>query len=369
MRRYKDIFFVLLEVESLLGGGDYSILRLFGEVSKYSKVVILTNRNLRSFDLPGNALIIRVPQLSWKVRGSTRVNKFIYSIAVIFTGVFIRLYRLRWRFFFVGYLRRSAIRAVFWSRLFKVRSIVMHFETPNWIEHVVGVRSSAKREWERVKKAYQQTSYLFSNSEMAKSYCQKWIGRKPDGVIYPGIEKADYAVASNAREDIVLVLGRVVSMKSPESAVRIVAQCMTAPRLVFVGCGDRIRETRRLAQNLGVQASFLGLLPDMGKWQLLSRVKVVFSPSLFEGFGMSPGEALVVGTPCVARDLPIYREVYSDAVEYFETEVSAARKIDKLITDEEYWQQRSEAGMKFISGRYTWEKAARVVLSEVQRLR
>jgi hypothetical protein len=59
-------------------------------------------------------------------------------------------------------------------------------------------------------------------------------------------------------------------------------------------------------------------MDDMGKFTILARSKVLLYPSRFDGFGIPPMEALYMGTPVVAYDLPVLREVYGDAIKYVE---------------------------------------------------
>jgi hypothetical protein len=57
---------------------------------------------------------------------------------------------------------------------------------------------------------------------------------------------------------------------------------------------------------------------DMTKYSILQGASVVLCPSLFEGYGMVPGEAIASGVPCVAYDLPVYREAYGERLIYAE---------------------------------------------------
>lgn len=45
---------------------------------------------------------------------------------------------------------------------------------------------------------------------------------------------------------------------------------------------------------------------------------LLVTPSLMEGYGLVGIEALMVGTPVVASNIPVYREVYGDQVTYFD---------------------------------------------------
>jgi glycosyltransferase involved in cell wall biosynthesis len=50
--------------------------------------------------------------------------------------------------------------------------------------------------------------------------------------------------------------------------------------------------------------------------RLLSRAKAFIFPSFAEGFGLPPLEAMASGVPVVCSDIPVFREVYGDAVRY-----------------------------------------------------
>lgn len=57
--------------------------------------------------------------------------------------------------------------------------------------------------------------------------------------------------------------------------------------------------------------------------EVISEIKkatVLVSPSVFEGWGMSPVEALFCKVPVVLNDMPVFREVYGDSVKYCDGE-------------------------------------------------
>lgn len=59
---------------------------------------------------------------------------------------------------------------------------------------------------------------------------------------------------------------------------------------------------------------------DEDVYRIISQSEVLVSPSLYEGFGLPPLEALYLGTPVIVSDIPVYKEVYSSLpVTYFKT--------------------------------------------------
>lgn len=56
--------------------------------------------------------------------------------------------------------------------------------------------------------------------------------------------------------------------------------------------------------------------PDVAKFRAMRDAAFVLAPSTFEGHGMVPAEALCSGTPCIAYDLPVLRQIYRDRLIY-----------------------------------------------------
>ena len=93
-----------------------------------------------------------------------------------------------------------------------------------------------------------------------------------------------------------------------------VRRAVPAVHLVRVG-GPLTAEQRRLARELGIESAVLEL-PYLSR-EVLSAVyraaALVLLPSEEEGFGLPVLEALACGTPVVASDLPVLREVGGSA--------------------------------------------------------
>jgi glycosyltransferase involved in cell wall biosynthesis len=93
--------------------------------------------------------------------------------------------------------------------------------------------------------------------------------------------------------------------------------CVPALRLVRVG-GNLTGEQEQLAADLGLAGDVVQLPPidDRTLAAVYRRAAVVLLPSDREGFGLPLVEALACGTPVVAADLPVLREVGGAAATY-----------------------------------------------------
>ena len=56
---------------------------------------------------------------------------------------------------------------------------------------------------------------------------------------------------------------------------------------------------------------FLGKLNDKELTDRVSKAEFLIQPSKYEGFGLTPMEALYVGTKPIISDIPVFKEIYS----------------------------------------------------------
>ncbi|MET3718755.1 glycosyltransferase family 1 protein [Arthrobacter sp. UYEF21] len=92
---------------------------------------------------------------------------------------------------------------------------------------------------------------------------------------------------------------------------------------------------------------------------LLKRATALASLSRAEGYGLPLVEAMALGTPVIASDIPIFREVGGDCALYVEpesaTEFAAAVK---KLRDGEHWQEVSRRSVAR-AAEFSWDESAR----------
>jgi len=96
-------------------------------------------------------------------------------------------------------------------------------------------------------------------------------------------------------------------------------------------------------------------LPD-----LYNSVDCLLFPSLYEGFGWPPLEAMACGTPVVASNAASLPEVIGDAGLMCASQDSGglAQAMYRILTDQELRESLIERGLKHAS-QFTWERTAR----------
>lgn len=109
---------------------------------------------------------------------------------------------------------------------------------------------------------------------------------------------------------------------------------------------------------------FLGYLPDEDLPQFYAGAQVFLFPSLYEGFGIPPLEAMACGTPVIASNAQPMSEVLGNAA-ILEPPSSAERfaeAITKVLTDENLRSTMREQGVSRVQG-FRLEASARQLLA------
>lgn len=106
------------------------------------------------------------------------------------------------------------------------------------------------------------------------------------------------------------------------------------------------------ASELGVAVRVLGTVEQNRMPTLVAAASAFSFVSTKEGFGLAAMEALAAGTPVVARDLPVLREVFGDAVVYASEPGSIAVRLEEALT-----RDATEQGQE-LARSFTWAAAA-----------
>ena len=118
---------------------------------------------------------------------------------------------------------------------------------------------------------------------------------------------------------------------------------------------DYRAEVFRRAAELDVHPVLLGPVDHDRLPALMSAAEVFAFPSVKEGFGLAPMEALAAGVPVVMRELPVLNEVFHGTVRFAETPAELAAQLDAALSTPD--RQRQAAGRE-LAERHRWSDAA-----------
>ncbi|MBL7257963.1 MSMEG_0565 family glycosyltransferase [Paractinoplanes lichenicola] len=180
----------------------------------------------------------------------------------------------------------------------------------------------------------------------------------PNGVAY---DRFATATPLPAETPYVLSVGGIEPRKGSLDLLRAYALLDPAVRLVIAG-GETLFDYRAyraewdsLAASLQVTPEVLGPVAHDDLPSLVAGAAAFAFPSTKEGFGLAAMEALAAGVPVVARDLPVLREVFGDAVLYGTDPPSLAEALTTAVKEPD--PARQAAG-RTLAATHTWEAAA-----------
>jgi glycosyltransferase involved in cell wall biosynthesis len=125
-------------------------------------------------------------------------------------------------------------------------------------------------------------------------------------------------------------------------------------------------DPRPIVQELGIgeRVVFTGWVPEEDKPALYSGARALIFPSLYEGFGLPPLEALACGTPVITSNRGSLPEIVGDGGLLLEPDdvEGLAGAMEKLLNDDTLWKDLREKGLAHAT-KFSWEKTARETLA------
>lgn len=133
------------------------------------------------------------------------------------------------------------------------------------------------------------------------------------------------------------------------------------PPLTIIGRFDFRTKDDEILQTVLANKDKVRLVTDATNQQVydtLAQAACLVSPSLYEGFGIPPLEAMSLGTPVILSDIPVYQEIYGNyPVTFFE-----AGNADELYKMLKALPASPVDVDELIASTYTYEKTARKIM-------
>jgi glycosyltransferase involved in cell wall biosynthesis len=169
-----------------------------------------------------------------------------------------------------------------------------------------------------------------------------------------------YVGGINARKNIARLFEAYARVREQHPAIRLV---IGGKRQWQVGEIDATFE--RLAMHKHVL--FTGYVPDVDLPALYSAASAFVFPSLYEGFGLPPLEAMACGAPVITSNVSSLPEVVGDAALQIDpTDVAALAAAISRVLDQPALADELRARGRARSQRFTWTRAAQQTLAIYQ---
>jgi glycosyltransferase involved in cell wall biosynthesis len=214
-------------------------------------------------------------------------------------------------------------------------------------------------------------------SESAKSDAVRLLGLDPDkiAVIYPGIDGRFFTAQAVPREKpYVLSAGTIEPRKNVDTLLdaweTLPADLRAAYDLVIAGPQgwNAERTVARIDSGIkGVRRA--GYVPERDLPALFAGATAFVYPSLYEGFGFPPAQAMAAGVPVITSRVSSLPEVVGDAGVLIEPRDPTALRdaLERMLTSETLRKELGKKG-KERARRFSWKNSALRSAEFFQRL-
>jgi len=232
-------------------------------------------------------------------------------------------------------------------------------------------------------------SAIVTISENSRSEIIEYMDVEPEKIhiIPPGVDRSCYRPPKGEEEilpvrkkyglpeDYYLYLGTIEPRKNIESIVeafRIYRDKGGKKKLVIAGKkGWMYEKVFDLVKRYGLENHivFPGYIEEQDKPLIYGGARAFIFPSLYEGFGMPPLEAMACGVPVITSNTSSLPEVVGDAglmVYPMDIEAMAAH-MKRLEEDKELCKQLREKGLKRANN-FSWEDSVEKLMSLYRKL-
>ena len=247
------------------------------------------------------------------------------------------------------------------------------------------------RQWlgKNLKIYCQRADVILTVSEFSRREIHHYLGIPLEKihVVYNGVDPEQYhpdysedriqevKAKYNIPGSYILYLGTLEPRKNIETLIRAYQRLLSAgpsrfgqtpaafPKLVLAGKKGWLYDSIfQLVKefHLENQVIFTGYVDESDAAPLLCGARMFVFPSLYEGFGIPPLEAMACGTPVIVSDCASLPEVVGDAgLLVPPTDIEKlAESMNRLLKDDQLHAALREAGLKR-TGQFTWKASAK----------
>ena len=173
-----------------------------------------------------------------------------------------------------------------------------------------------------------------------------------------------------------LAVGNVQPRKNISTLIRayriLLEREPTLPERLVLAGNSQYQAERLLDEAADLRESgrmvYVGYLSDPDLVGLIQHATAFVYPSVYEGFGLPPLEAMGVGAPTIVSDIPVMREVVADAaIRVPPMDAGALADALSRVRDDPSLRTSLAAAGRSRAASFTWESGAASVLDTLER--
>ncbi|QTE39019.1 glycosyltransferase family 1 protein [Mucilaginibacter gossypii] len=225
-----------------------------------------------------------------------------------------------------------------------------------------------------IPKISRKAKLIFTVSNFSKTEIVKYLHVETAKikVIYNGISELPSPTPVNSDYgEYILAVGSIDKRKNIRNLVQAFGSIKhRGIRLIIVGDNNSIFNNEDNAHlDKHPDIIFTGRVNDQELAGLYNKASLFVYPSLYEGFGIPPLEAMAQGCPTLVSDIDSLREACGDASVYVNplNVAEISKSIDLLIEDVALCGRLVENG-KQNTKRFSWETSARQIVNSITDL-
>ena len=175
------------------------------------------------------------------------------------------------------------------------------------------------------RRAYRKSRKIFTVSEFSKSRIECHLGKKkPIIITYSAILKMFFKYKENyptvMKKEIIVFVGNIKKHKGINCLLDAFSEAIKEGlhyKLIIIGSKENFRTEnddilRKIDSYSPEEIQFTGFISDDNLMKCLAEAALIVQPSLYEGFGLPPLEAMILGTKALISDIPVFKEIYED---------------------------------------------------------
>lgn len=208
-----------------------------------------------------------------------------------------------------------------------------------------------------LKKAAKKSRVVFTVSEFSKGRILNYFPKTNVVVTYTSISKDVLEYNKKfEKEDQVVFVG---NLKKNKNLIELLKAFKTIDTTKLIIIGDKnLNNVDDITPYLNKEnIVFSGKVSDEELYEIISKSKFLIQPSIYEGFGLPPLEAIYLNTRPIIKNIDVFKEVYNELdVIYYDTEIDLKDKIENSKYD----------NVENNNKEYFYDKVVNKILKEIE---